>query len=252
MPHGEAAEMASKTGLIVDSYLSTIYFDTALAAVVTKESLPGFQIESTLSQAPLSAAEKRLVQAALERSVRKLCLTWHASEEALAAEREVFMAMPDMPTLIGQEAIEVYYHLEAFVLLGRSALDTASRAFGLLLPSPFPRGRFDSFNKLVKKVCDTGPTQLRKYLLDEQDNTSSWLSLLCGIRRGRSLRDQIAHQLEFPLAYDLVQLNSDRYTPVVVSSDVDVPFTHFVTGLRSGLVAGFRRVEEACCERTET
>jgi hypothetical protein len=59
----------------------------------------------------------------------------------------------DSPALFGEDAANVHYHLEALVLFARSSLDIAAAAFGELLPSPFPRKRYDSFNDLLKAIA---------------------------------------------------------------------------------------------------
>lgn len=72
---------------------------------------------------------------------------WYAGDQELLAEEDFYsITIKDAAALFGEDAIKVYYYLEAMALLARSALDIASFLFGWTLPDPFPRKRYDSFN----------------------------------------------------------------------------------------------------------
>ena len=103
------------------------------------------------------------------------------------------------------------------VLFARSALDIASRIFGELLPPPFQRKRFDSFNDLVKAITK-GENRLLVALVFDilRSDPYSWLSLIADIEKGRSLRDKIVHQVGFPIEYMELSPNSEKESAVVV------------------------------------
>lgn len=80
-------------------------------------------------------------------------MMWHAGKEFLKAENEFYgTTIKEAPALFGESAVDVHYHLEAMVLFARSAMDIASTIFGWNLPDPFPKGRYDSFNKIIKEI----------------------------------------------------------------------------------------------------
>ena len=75
------------------------------------------------------------------------------------------------------------------VLLARSAMDIASTIFGWTLPDPFPKHRYDSFNKVIKEIIKNTSGDLKDYIDNLRGEDISWLSIIAGRERGRSLRD---------------------------------------------------------------
>ena len=174
---------------------------------------------------------------------------WQAGDWALEAEAEFYSStLKESPALFGMDAVNVIYHLEAFVLFARSSCDVASDVFGSLLPPPFTKNRFDSFNKLTKKIIDQGPEDLSRYFQSLRDSETSWLSIISGSTRGRALRDQISHQIEFPIEYAEYKTNIEKEYPIVLlSKDNWIPLDEFIRHLRFGVIEGFRKIEQSCC-----
>jgi len=228
--------------------LDVVYGGTALAKALS--DLPGMELYQLLDRASGSASERELAKRKLAQSCGKLCLMWQASEWALEAEQDFWSStIKEAPVLLGDEAVRVRYHLEAFVLFARSALDIGARAFGLLLPKPFPRGRFDSFNDLTKVVQESGPASLRHAITTLRGSSQSWLSILCGKERGRALRDKISHQTEFPLFYAEIHQGSEKeYAMVAIDGAPSVRLPDFVATVRVGVVDGFRQFENAAVD----
>jgi hypothetical protein len=58
----------------------------------------------------------------------------YAADRSWGAEREFYSStLHESPALFGHEAVELCYHLEAFVFFARSSLDIAAAVFGPLL-----------------------------------------------------------------------------------------------------------------------
>jgi hypothetical protein len=163
------------------------------------KKIPGIKFENILFND--TSEESQYQYSKLIQSCRKLCMMWHAGEEARKAERKFYSStIQDAPALFGEHAIKVNYHLEALVLIARSSMDVASGIFGQRLPDPFKIKRYDSFNRLLKDLLKTGePHELCRYFEELRDDPKSWVSIISGAEKGRSLRDKVAHQTEFPL-----------------------------------------------------
>ena len=216
------------------------------------DPLPGITIEPILHWCTaIPGADYLLLESKLDYSCRKLCLMWYAGEKAIQGESDFYSrTIQDAPALFGEEAILLNYHLEAFVLLVRSALDIASTLFGWILPAPFPRNRFDSFNKLVKRITNTEDRlDIATFFDNLRDDQKSWLSILAGQEKGRSLRDKIAHQTEFPLEYMELNPPSEKESAVVyINDDCFLTLPDFVNEVRYGVVQGFLNLEGLCAE----
>jgi hypothetical protein len=209
--------------------------------------LPGVRLDAALDH--VDEQHRRGIERKLWQGCRKLALMWYGGDQALAAEREFYsQTFQDSPTLFGEQAIYVHYHLEAFVLLARAALDVSSGVFSALLPVPFRRKRMDSFNDLVKAVrADLPGTPLASHFEMTCADPHSWVSLIATGEHGRSLRDKLAHQTEFPLDYDELYPNSEKEYPVVVLDNTTaVPLDVFVDRIRDGVIEGFLQLETAC------
>jgi len=216
------------------------------------DPLPGITIEPILHWCTeIPGADYLLLESKLNYSCRKLCLMWYAGEKAIQRESDFYSrTIKDAPALFGEDAILLNYHLEAFVLLARSALDISSTLFGWTLPDPFPRNRHDSFNKLVKRISNTeDELDIAKFFDNLKADQKSWLSILIGQEKGRSLRDKIAHQTEFPLEYMELNPPSEKESAVVfINDDCFLALPDFVNEVRFGMVQGFMKLEGLCTE----
>lgn len=186
-----------------------------------------------------------LIRSKLEHSSRKICMMLHAAEEAIEAEKEFYSkTIQEAPVLFREDAIKIHYHLEALVLFARSAMDVASTAFGWTLPDPFERKRYDSFNKLVKDIIRLPSYELASIFQELRGDESSWLSIIAGLERGRSLRDKLAHQTGFPIDYTELSPNSEKRIAVVSVGDKLIPLKEFIDSLCVGVVSGFLEIEK--------
>jgi len=223
-----------------------VYYDTALKDDVV--NLPGISLELAVASASLPRETQEHLQVGLQRACRKLCFMWHAGKSAIETEREWYATtIQGAPVLFGQDAVRVGYDLEAMVLFARSALDIAARVFGTTLPDPFEKKRYDSFNDLVKKVLkQRAPESLHVYLEPLRKDESSWLSAISGSERGRSLRDQITHQTEFPLEYIRPRSEDEKMHAAVFFGGRSPSLPDFVSNLTLGILDGFRHFETSC------
>ena len=214
--------------------------------------LPGILLERKLQSCDIEDHDR--IYSKLIQSCRKLCMMWYAGEQALEAERDFYSTtIQDAPALFGEDAIKVNYHLESFVLIARSSLDISANIFGSLLPHPFKKGRYDSFNKLIKQLLkDESRLDISDYFEKMRNDQCSWLSIVSGHERGRSLRDKIAHQTEFPIDYAELNPNSEKESPIVyIDKDEWQRLDEFVRKLSSGVIEGFMELEALCCENIE-
>jgi len=215
-----------------------------------QKSLPGLQLEDLLINS--SRQDSEYLYTKLVQSCRKLCMMWYASEQALEAEREFYSStIKDAPALFGEHAIKINYHLESFVLIARSAMDIGAGVFGPMLPSPFKCKRYDSFNSLIKDMQKDGNQVecLSGYFEKLRADPTSWVSIISGSTKGRSLRDKLAHQTEFPLDYAELNPLSEKESPIVIlDKDNWLPLNTFVDRLREGVIEGYMELEAMCCE----
>lgn len=122
-------------------------------------------------------------------------------------------------------------------------MDVASTAFGWTLPDPFRRKRYDSFNRLVKDITRLPFYELASIFQELRGDESSWLSIIAGAERGRSLRDKLAHQTEFPIDYTELNTNAEKRLAVVRVGDKTIPLKEFINSLCVGVVDGFIEIE---------
>lgn len=228
---------------------SCVYFEGALDNRF--DPLPGVRLAEALHLSHLEVEDWKRTAAKIEQSVRKLLMMWTAGEKAIEAEREFYSAtVQEAPVLYGQNAIEIQYHCEALVFFARSAMDLAGYAFGKLLPPLLSVKRADSFNDLLKAIVKQGPDHPLTILIESwRVAEPGWLPLIAGLEKGRSLRDQLAHQKGFPLDYRDISLTSDKRSAVVVLNHRDtIPLKALIETLRVGVVEAFRTLEEVCVE----
>jgi len=224
-----------------------VYYNTRLAAAVDR--LPGVGLLPAMGRAfaPKLAAANAFTTRTIQ-STRKLCMMWEAGDRALEAEDEFWSStIQEAPALTGADAVNVHYHLEALVLFARASLDIAANMFGWLLPKPFPQMRYDSINTLLKNVQKFGPAELETYIISLRETDDTWLSVIAGTTRGRSLRDKLAHQIEFPIDYvELRPTSEKRYAIVYLDGGIEIPLRDFVERVRRGVVEGYLKLEDAC------
>ena len=223
-----------------------VYYDGVFGNRFVK--LPGIDLEELLD-GNSAQANNRLLRSRLSATCRKLIMMWIAGDRALEAESEFYSTtLQDSPGLFGEEEVSLHYHLEAMVHFARSALDIGSRVFGELLPAPFRRKQYDSFNDLVKAITSsTDRLAIAATFEGFRDDPRSWLSFVADIQKGRSLRDKLVHQIGFPIKYVEFRPTSEKeYAVVYLGNNVCVPLSEFVNTLREGVISGFIILEQSC------
>lgn len=231
-------------------YLEACVYPYDLPPGISKDRIPGLAVEQLLVDRLDGTGSDRLLTAKLEHSCRKICMMCFAGERALEAERDFYSrTYHENPGLFGQDAIDLSYHLEAFVYFARSSLDLAATIFGLL----FFNRKMESFNDLTKKIASDKrkglAARLREdfvsWVASERGDANGWLPVLCGNERGRALRDKIAHQTGFPIDYEELFVESEKeYAVVRVSKDTTLPLKDFLDTVRNGVIDNFIRFEK--------
>ncbi len=214
------------------------------------KKLPGTELDKLLAERT-DSTDLFLLRSKLSASCRKMIMMWLAGERAIETESEFYSTTyRDSPALFGDEAVNLHYHLESFVLFARSSLDIAAYVFGELLPKPFERKRYDSFNDLIKKITATTEiTFLSNTFIALRDDPYSWLNFVADVQKGRSLRDKLAHQIGFPIGYEELHSTSEKESAVVYFGQKEfLPLPQFVDTLREGVISGFILLEESCLE----
>jgi len=218
------------------------------------DKLPAVELEDAIEDYFEVSDEVFLIlKSKLEQSSRKLCMMWHAGRQALESESDFYSTtIKDAPALFGEDAINIHYHLEAMVLFARSAMDIGSTIFGWTLPDPFPKRRYDSFNKVIKEITKNTSLDLSEYINKLRENNTSWLSIIAGMERGRSLRDKLAHQTEFPIDYTELNPHSEkRYAVVRIDQNV-IPLEEFIDTFCCGVIKGYLEIEKCCLANIKT
>lgn len=226
---------------------SCVYYDGALDNRF--DPLPGIRLAEALELSQLEVEDWKRTNAKIEQSVRKLLMMWTAGEKALEAERDFYSTtIQEAPALYGEHSVEIQYHCEALVFFARSAMDIAAYAFGKLLPPPLSVKRVDSFNDLLKAIVKQGPSHPLAILIENwRAAESGWLPLIANLEKGRSLRDQLAHQKGFPIDYQDISLTSEKRSAfVILSGSNAVPLKALVEMIRVGVVEAFRTFEDVC------
>ncbi|MCI5158901.1 MAG: hypothetical protein D3906_10790 [Candidatus Electrothrix sp. AUS1_2] len=212
------------------------------------ETLPGLKLEQQINKIQHQNDTIEL-ERKLHQSCHKLCLMWRAGINAIEAEADFYSrTTKDAPALFGEDAININYHLEGLVLFARSALDVASSIFGCLLPDPFTKKRYDSFNKLVKEIINnSGELEFCTKFENWRNDELSWLSIISNTHKGRSLRDKITHQMDFPIDYIELHPPSEKETAIVwVTNCKYLPLDEFIQTLSHGVIDCFLMLEAIC------
>lgn len=137
--------------------------------------------------------------------------------------------------LIWDDEIELLYHLEAMILFGRSALDIVAYVFSTFLLGK----RTDSFNKLCQslmKASNSSLLELKEAIKSKESVEASWLNILRGGEKGRSVRDKIAHQTIANIEYREVKPTSEKEYCHVVVKDKAIPLERFIEEVTEGVI----------------
>ncbi len=213
------------------------------------DPLPGLGLTTALDMSELVAEDWQRTGRKIEQSIRKMLMMWVAGDKALEAERELYATtIQDAPALLGRHAVEVQYHCEAMIFFARSALDLSAYAFAKLLPPPLALKRTDSFNDLLKAIVASEEHPALVELVEGwRSDEPGWLPLVADVEKGRSLRDQLAHQMGFPLGYQDISLETEKRSAVVViGGNAPVALDALIETLRAGVVGAFVALENVC------
>lgn len=191
------------------------------------------------------------IAAKVENACKKILMMWYAGQKTIEWENEFILTQNRYcPALIWDDEVEFLYHLEAMILFGRSALDISAYVFATLLLN----SRMDSFNRFRKslmKVSDPKIVPLKNILLSKQANETSWLNILCGYERGRSVRDQISHQTIARIEYLESRPNSEKEYCHVVIYDKALPLKEFIDELCNGVIHFCISAEDIIIDKCE-
>jgi len=194
----------------------------------------------------LSERDATLLERKIENSCRKILMACKAGEEAISCEEEIMVGQDrEIPALIWDDEIELLYHVEAMILFARSFLDIIAYIFSAFLFSK----RIDSFNefrrRLVKAPDEKRVNILRKYLFKCESIQESWINLLVGTEKGRSLRDKIAHQTIVAIEYDRTEPTwEDLFCHVSFGGKL-IPLENLVKEITEGIVNFCLATEDA-------
>lgn len=137
----------------------------------------------------------------------------------------------DFPALFGTDKTKILFYIESTVLLARNMLDVTATFFAKLL---FEH-RMDSFNDLSKRLVNETQQKymtLQQYFNFVSDNPILAYRLLCGVTKGRALRDIIIHQANICIQYLEYRENSEKERLFVIIKDTPpIEFDEFLTNL---------------------
>ncbi len=184
----------------------------------------------------------------IENSCSKLIMAMCAGEKALDKEHNFIMTQNrECPALYGEDEIELVFYTESLILFSRASLDILSAFLGKILLEPFMKVRVDSFNKLLKNIYKIENESLTKFkeLFDtENEGNFSWLKVLCGAEKGRSVRDQIVHQKNLTVYYSEYVDSSEKEKCFVECLDYKLPFDFFINNMKNSLLETIYQMED--------
>lgn len=171
-----------------------------------------------------------------ENACRKILMMSKAGGKTINCENEIMSGQyRGSPVLIWDDEIELLYHLEAMILFGRSALDIAAYVFSTFLLGK----RTDSFNKFCQSLMRTSNSNLldlKEVIKSKESVETSWLNILRGSEKGRSVRDKIAHQTIVKIEYREIKPTSEKEYCHVVVKDKAIPLEKFVEEVTEGVI----------------
>lgn len=167
---------------------------------------------------------------------QKLNMMQFARKHAIESRKE-FETTQNMccPALFGVDRTQILFYTESVVLFARNALDIAATFFAKLLLNV----RTDSFNDLTKKLINVKTDKyaaFKNYFEFIGEDSAHAFRLLCGVTKGRALRDIIVHQTNIDIEYSEYKEKSEKEKLFVFVKDVPVfEFDEFLTNLCDGV-----------------
>lgn len=185
---------------------------------------------------PLDELHRNILISRIENTCRKILMMSKAGIKTIDCEEEIMLGQDrEFPALMWDDEIELLYHIEAMILFARSALDIAAYVFSAFLL----KRRTDSlheFCKLLMKTSDANLVDLQKAITSEGSVKTSWLNILRGREKGRSVRDKIAHQTAVRIEYERVKQDWEDLFCHVVVEDQTIALKKFVDEVNNGVI----------------
>lgn len=179
---------------------------------------------------------------------QKINMMWYGKAQALEAlnDFEVTQNMT-FPALFGRDEMRLLYNTESMILFARTALDAAAYVFSDIIFN----SRKDSFNDFYKSIDrseDERFYKLKEYFIKEAEDNISAFRLLCGVTRGRALRDIVAHQSNIKLFYSEYEKGNEHEKLFMIidkqSWEYRFILEHFCEGVETLLLNVLKYVKE--------
>jgi len=159
---------------------------------------------------------------------QKINMMYYGKEKAeeVRADFELGQNM-EIPALFGADKTKLLFYTENMILSARSALDVAAYTFSHFLLNT----RKDSFNDFAKTILSSKDgkfSRLREFLEKEGNDNTSAYRLLCGITKGRALRDIVIHQSNVRLEYYEYRENSEKEKLFIIIDKVPYAYDWFI------------------------
>lgn len=167
---------------------------------------------------------------------QKLNMMQYARKNAIEYRKE-FETTQNMccPALFGLDRTKLLFYTESVILFARNALDIAATFFAKFLLNV----RTDSFNDLSRKLINAQSEKyasFKNYFELVGDDSVHAFRLLCGVTKGRALRDIIVHQTNITIEYSEYKEGSEKEKLFVFVKNVPYfEFDEFLTNLCDGV-----------------
>lgn len=237
------------------SYLDIVY-DLEKTILNKYGREPGRKINSYITKLfdnnCISEDDARRLCNKVDNYCKKLTMVHYASIQARAELRE-FESTENMefPCLIWEYETKVLYHLEAMILLARSALDLAAYVCSNLLINK----RNDSFNSFIRTIDKINSSTkqaeaIKNYFNTLNNSEFSAFRLLCGAEKGRALRDIVVHQTTLNIEYLETKPNSEKESCHIIVNKTAIPFEIFIDMICRGVMDIIFFLEDIISEKS--
>lgn len=159
---------------------------------------------------------------------QKMNMMYYGREKAeeVLADSESVQNM-EIPSLFGMDKTKLLFYTENMILSARSALDVAAYTFSYFLLNT-RKDSFNDFAKTILKSEDGKFSGLREFFENEGDDNISAYRLLCGITKGRALRDIVVHQSNVRLEYNEYKENCEKEKLFIIIDKVPYDYDWFI------------------------
>lgn len=133
----------------------------------------------------------------------------------------------EVPALFGMYKTKLLFYTESMILSARSALDVAAYFFSHFLLNT-RKDSFNDFSKVILNSRDEKFSELSDFFEKESEDNTSAYRLLCGVARGRALRDIVTHQSNIRLEYYEYRENSEKEKLFIIIDKVPYAYDWFM------------------------